>query len=260
MIGLEAVTHNYGKATNITAGNFAATSSNTHTVTGMGNPTVSITELRGVKVSATNRTNSTTSDVKGVDVSINFLDASVATNGYTINARGYIQAGSTVNNHNNIYSYVRGFGSANVTNLYGFRFDHILHNDFAPTNMYGLYLADVSKGSALNYSIYTNAGQIRFGDLADTTATSDRVVTVDKDGVLKTERVVNNTVKLTTTASVTCDATTTGTMNFGTVTINGNQTEAFGFCMKNSTGEYKWYYIYGGAGITTGSGTFGNGL
>lgn len=40
-------------------------------------------------------------------------------------------------------------------------------------------------------------------------------------------------------------------MNFGSVTINGKATEAFSFCMKNSTGEYKWYYIYGGAGITT---------
>ncbi|MFB9121048.1 hypothetical protein ACFFUE_07590 [Bergeyella porcorum] len=129
-----------------------------------------------------------------------------------------------------------------------------------PTNNYGLYIADVTGGETLNRAIHTEAGKIRFGDLANTSATADRVVTVDRDGVLKTGETVTNTVKLATTTSVTCDATTTGTMNFGTVTINSNQTEAFGFCMKNSAGEYKWYYIYGGAGITTGSGAFGTGL
>lgn len=86
------------------------------------------------------------------------------------------------------------------------------------------------------------------------------MVVADANGVLKAGVAAASNVKLATTTNVECKSENAGTMNFGSVTINGQQTEAFGFCMKNSVGSYKWYYIYGGAAITTGTGTFGNGL
>lgn len=58
-----------------------------------------------------------------------------------------------------------------------------------------------------------------------------------------------------------CNDTTVGTISFGTITANGKSTDAFGFCMKNSDGQAKWFYIYGGSAATGGgSGEFGAGL
>lgn len=49
----------------------------------------------------------------------------------------------------------------------------------------------------------------------------------------------------------TCSDTSVGSIHFGTIIISGKNTDAFGFCMKNSEGEAKWFYIYGGSGVTS---------
>ncbi|MRM96375.1 hypothetical protein D1Z97_05865 [Riemerella anatipestifer] len=181
LVGVEGVTNNYGTATNITAGKFTATSSNTHTVTGLQSPVTAVSTLTGVDASATNRQNSTTEEIMGASIVTNLIENSKATNVRTVNAKGYIQAESSVDDFSNVNSYVRAFGIAMVKNLYGFRFQHILPSTFAPDNMYGLYIEDVNKGSKLNYSIYTNEGEVRFGGLK---GLGNRPVYADADGKL----------------------------------------------------------------------------
>ena len=65
--------------------------------------------------------------------------------------------------------------------------------------------------------------------------------------------------------AVQCNATNAGTIHYKEgVTVNGNQTSVMGFCMKTADSKYRWFYIFGGAGTTTGSAetapTFGTGL
>lgn len=88
--------------------------------------------------------------------------------------------------------------------------------------------------------------------------TGDRAVYADADGVLKVGAAGSASSGVNTDPTMECNATNTGKINFGAVTINGSATEAFGFCMKNSAGNYRWYYIYGGAATTSGSGKFGS--
>ncbi|MFB9120350.1 hypothetical protein ACFFUE_04000 [Bergeyella porcorum] len=66
-----------------------------------------------------------------------------------------------------------------------------LNNPLKVTNLYGLYITDILNATDKNYSIYTNAGQVRFGDLA---GTGNREVYVDENGVLKakTTTIANN--------------------------------------------------------------------
>lgn len=54
---------------------------------------------------------------------------------------------------------------------------------------YGIFIQSINKAvnPKNNYAIYSEAGQVRFGDLA---GTGDRVVVADQDGVLKTSQFV----------------------------------------------------------------------
>lgn len=91
------------------------------------------------------------------------------------------------------------------------------------------------------------------------TGTGDRPVYADANGVLKVGDA--SVSKVATNSTAKCDEETRGTMNFGRISINGKETDAIGFCMKNSNNEFKWYYIYGGAAHTVGDNpTFGAGL
>lgn len=99
-------------------------------------------------------------------------------------------------------------------------------------------------------------------------ATAQKVLVSDATGVVKTidksaltgGNSTATAVKLPTTNSATCGVTTIGTINFGEITINGNKTTAFGFCMKNSANQYVWGYMFAGGNFTTGNATFGGGL
>ena len=59
--------------------------------------------------------------------------------------------------------------------------------DGSITHAKGLNIGPITDGSSTNYSIYTRAGDIRFGDLrnTETIANTDQLVVADSDGVLK---------------------------------------------------------------------------
>ncbi len=164
---------------------------------------------------------------------------------------------TNVRGYNAIITYSSAMGgTVSIDDARGFNYDGLnIRSGFkiSTKKNYGLYIGNIAGGTELNRAIHTEAGQIRFGDLK---GTGDRAVYVDADGVLKT-----GTPKVNSTANVECNEDNRGIMNFGRISINGQDTDAIGFCMKNSANEFKWYYIYGGAGVTTGNGsTFGTGL
>ena len=72
-----------------------------------------------------------------------------------------------------------------ITNLYGHQIA-VSSLDDKSENAYGLYVGNVQDASSLNYAIYTNAGDIRFGDLQDDSNPANKVVVADTNGVLKT--------------------------------------------------------------------------
>lgn len=79
-------------------------------------------------------------------------------------------------------------GKTKYTDMYGIRNTLSIGSVSAtkPDNLYGLYIGDATGAELKNYSIYTNAGDIRFGDLADSSASGERLVIADNDGVLAT--------------------------------------------------------------------------
>ena len=76
-------------------------------------------------------------------------------------------SGANISNVNGVYSNVNfnGGSSYNVTDSYLFKGTYGGTFATPPANAYGLYLGDINGASALNYSIYTGDGDIRFGDL-----------------------------------------------------------------------------------------------
>lgn len=55
-----------------------------------------------------------------------------------------------------------------VTNLYGVYVNSPVGSGVV-VNQYGIYVADINDGTTLKYAIYTNAGDVRFGGLVNTT-------------------------------------------------------------------------------------------
>ena len=113
------------------------------------------------------------------------------------------------------------------------------------------------------------AGNAKISGLPDK-GSSDTVkmVVVDNSGVLKKADIPSgngNGVTKHTTTTPACNATNAGTIHYKEgVTVNGNQTSVMGFCMKTADSKYRWFYMFGGAGTTTGSAAdapnFGDGL
>lgn len=99
-----------------------------------------------------------------------------------------------------------------------------------------------------------------------------KMVVVDDDGVLGKAEIPTGggsgngvTNHTGSNDAVQCNATNAGTIHYKEgVTVNGNQTSVMGFCMKTADSKYRWFYIFGGAGTTTGSAAdapnFGDGL
>ncbi|VDH03278.1 hypothetical protein [Bergeyella zoohelcum] len=147
-------------------------------------------DVIGIKTDVTNQQNSTTERLLGSLTYTNYKEGSTVNQGFGAANSAYIQAGSTIGSYSGFSTYIHANGAANVTDLYAFKFESSLASEFVPTNMYGLYLADVKKASQKNFAIYANEGNIRFGDLKhtnnnNTASTGDRPVFVTADGVLK---------------------------------------------------------------------------
>lgn len=114
------------------------------------------------------------------------------------------------------------------------------------------------------------AGNAKISGLPDK-GSSDTVkmVVVDNSGVLKKADIPsgngNGVTKHTGTSAPQCNATNAGTIHYKEgVTVNKQNTSVIGFCMKTADNKYRWFYIFGGAGTTTGSAAdtpnFGDGL
>ena len=95
------------------------------------------------------------------------------------------------------------------------------------------------------------------------------MVVVGADGVLKKAAIPtsggNGVTKHTGTSVPKCNAANAGTIHYKEgVTVNKQSTSVMGFCMKTADNKYRWFYIFGGAGTTTGSAAdtpnFGDGL
>ena len=98
-----------------------------------------------------------------------------------------------------------------------------------------------------------------------------KMVVVDNSGVLKKADIPtgggsgNGVTKHDSSSTPQCNAANAGTIHYKEgVTVNGTQTSVMGFCMKTSDSKYRWFYMFGGAGTTTGSAAdapnFGDGL
>ena len=114
-------------------------------------------------------------------------------------------------------------------------------------------------------------GDAKISGLPDKGASDTvKMVVVDNSGVLKKADIPTgggsgNGVTKHTTTTPACNATNAGTIHYKEgVTVNGQSTSVMGFCMKTADSKYRWFYIFGGAGTTTGSKedapTFGAGL
>ena len=115
-------------------------------------------------------------------------------------------------------------------------------------------------------------GDAKISGLPDKGASDTvKMVVVDNSGVLKKADIPtgggsgNGVTKHDTTTTPACNATNAGTIHYKEgVTVNGQSTSVMGFCMKTADSKYRWFYIFGGAGTTTGSKedapTFGAGL
>ena len=102
-----------------------------------------------------------------------------------------------------------------------------------------------------------------------TATTGLDMVVVGADGILKKAAIPtsggNGVTKHTGTSAPQCNAANAGTIHYKEdVNVNGQSTSVMGFCMKTADSKYRWFYIFGGAGTTTGSAdtapTFGTGL
>lgn len=116
-------------------------------------------------------------------------------------------------------------------------------------------------------------GKAKIQTIEKQTATTGLdMVVVGSDGVLKKADIPTgggsgNGVKNHTGSNdaVKCNAANAGTIHYKEgVTVNGQPTSVMGFCMKTADNKYRWFYIFGGAGTTTGSAAdtpnFGDGL
>ena len=129
----------------------------------------------------------------------------------------------------------------------------------------------INKNSA-DYNLDV-AGDAKISGLPEKSASDTvKMVVVDNSGVLKKADIPTGggsgngvTNHTGSNDAVQCNAANAGTIHYKEgVTVNGSSTSVMGFCMKTADSKYRWFYIFGGAGTTTGSKedapTFGAGL
>ena len=115
-------------------------------------------------------------------------------------------------------------------------------------------------------------GNAKISGLPDKGASDTvKMVVVDDSGVLKKANIPtgggsgNGVTKHNSSSTPQCNAANAGTIHYKEgVTVNKQSTSVMGFCMKTADNKYRWFYIFGGAGTTTGSAAdtpnFGDGL
>ena len=113
-----------------------------------------------------------------------------------------------------------------------------------------------------NVEYYTTENNSIVKKIKDKKYAPAKMVVVDDDGVLGKADIPtgggsgNGVTKHTGNSTPQCNATNAGTIHYKEgVTVNGNTktTSVMGFCMKTANEKYRWFYIFGGAGTTTGS-------
>ena len=120
---------------------------------------------------------------------------------------------------------------------------------------------------------YTTKDNSIVKEIKDKKYAPTKMVVVDDDGVLGKADIPtgggsgNGVKKHDSSSTQQCNAANAGTIHYKEgVTVNGNTktTSVMGFCMKTANEKYRWFYIFGGAGTTTGSEAdapnFGDGL
>ena len=120
------------------------------------------------------------------------------------------------------------------------------------------YNLDVN-GDAKISGLKTTSDNITNGSTTSKYAPKKMVV-VDDNGVLGKADIPtgggsgNGVTKHTGNSTPQCNAANAGTIHYKEeVTVNGKSTSVMGFCMKTATKQYRWFYIFGGAGTTAGS-------
>ena len=131
----------------------------------------------------------------------------------------------------------------------------------------------INKNSA-DYNLDVK-GNAKISGLPEKSASDTvKMVVVDNSGVLKKADIPTGggsgngvTNHTGSNDAVQCNAANAGTIHYKEgVTVNGQPTSVMGFCMKtaSTSNKYRWFYIFGGAGTTTGSEAdapnFGDGL
>ena len=123
-----------------------------------------------------------------------------------------------------------------------------------------------------NVEYYTTENNSIVKKIKDEKYAPAKMVVVDDNGVLGKADIPTgggsgNGVKNHTGSNddVQCNAANAGTIHYKEgVTVNGQPTSVMGFCMKTANNKYRWFYMFGGAGTTTGSEAdapnFGDGL
>lgn len=280
MFGLSAYTYNYGTADKV-YGLYSSVATQNVEDGNFFTPH-SVQEIGGVKTivkvaengTLQNRADGIVSSVileKNSKVGNNALLRGVSSYIYTKENSEALSSASVINNaaiyygspNANISKYV-SFGTyenleanSSVTDLVGFQYGiGVIDPSANIINQYGVYINDVDKGSAKNYAIYTNKGNVRLGDLA---GTGTRNVVVDENGILKTGEA--GATQLGGTENIECNEANRGKMNFQKdVAIGSEKGDTFGICLKGTDGNFYWRYLYGAGGVTNNTGVFGTGL
>ncbi len=113
-----------------------------------------------------------------------------------------------------------------------------------------------------NVEYYTTKDNSIVKEIKDKKYAPTKMVVVDDDGVLGKADIPtgggsgNGVTKHTGSSIPVCNADNAGTIHYKEgMTVNGSSTttSVMGFCMKTANSKYRWFYIFGGAGTTTGS-------
>lgn len=211
-------------------------------------PSLSLKYMIGNRMTMITQPNTTSERTYG-GIFYNYFknNSVISTEASGIVTSGYFEDGSNVKNYSGYVAYLNGDTGSTVDKIHGYLLlTSDLKDNFTTKEMYGMYLANVNKGTEKNFAIYTNEGTVRFGDKVG--------VGVDNP----TEKLeVKGAVKIGTTDS-TCTAANAGTMSYKEVKGSG----VFGFCTKKASGKYVWAYLKGAQlfGESADGGAFGNGL
>ena len=122
---------------------------------------------------------------KAIYSNVSVIDGDVDIAMYGSHNSGTFQGVSGDNSVPDVYGFFNepffvgdGVFVATVTNYYGFYQSSLSVNaSSVVTNAYGLYIANINAATTLNYAIYTNAGEVRFGDNLTLAATTPTITT-----------------------------------------------------------------------------------